>query len=181
MPMTSSITAAPRIVGTLTGAQRPKLHQRLRGDADTGGCQDRPDEDGFPVQRQAEQDRRGNTTGHRQRDAAEGGPEGHLPDAPHPGEVRFEPRHEHEQDDADIRQVTDDGEKVWCGMSDPGSGVANNGHPSTFSTVGPRIRPARISPNTDGCPILFASAPASLAAATTSARISSSCSEWVRC
>ena len=59
------------------------------------------------------------------------------------------------------------------------AGVANTGHPSMFRTVGPRTRPMRISPKTAGCPTRFASAPASLAALTTTASSSSSCRTWL--
>ena len=44
------------------------------------------------------------------------------------------------------------------------------GQPSTFSTVGPRMSPARISPKTAGWPTRLAAAAASLAAAMTRAR-----------
>ena len=119
--MTSSMTAAPRMVAPSRDAQRAELDQRLRGDADAGRGQDGADEDSFPVQRQPESDGGGNASGHRQHDAAEGSPERHLADAAHLGEVGFEPRDEHEQDDADLGEIADDGEKVRRRWTAPGA------------------------------------------------------------
>ena len=71
-------------------------------------------------------------------------------------------------------------------MSGPGAGpcagsiaLANTGQPSTSSIVGPSTRPARISPKTAGCPTRLAAAPESLAAATISASTRRSCRRCV--
>jgi hypothetical protein len=41
------------------------------------------------------------------------------PDAPHFGEVGLDPRHEHEEDDADVSKMADDGEKAWRRIDRP--------------------------------------------------------------
>ena len=79
-----------------------------------------------------------------------------------------------------ISRTTPTSARSWTiAMSDgPSAPGANARHPSTSSAVGPSTRPARISPKTAGWPSRLAAAPASLADVITSARSSSNCSRW---
>ena len=65
-------------------------------------------------------------------------------------EIGLETRDEHQQEDADLRQDRGPARAATATRPWRSDGAANIGHPRTLKTVGPSRTPTRISPKTAG-------------------------------
>ena len=172
MPITSSMTAAPRIVEPSRVRSAPSSISVCAEMLTLVAVRIVPMKTPSQNTREAECRSGRDAAEEGQDHAAEGGPEGHRADAPHLLEIGLEAGDEHQEEDADFREVAD--QRARPGRRSRRRAASRARRGASGRAAGRRgsrrIRPAGRS--------RLAAAPAALAAAITSARSSRTCRAW---